>query len=389
MTLAISISRAQSIDTAALSILQKSYDRLAAMEYISYRLDKQDTMIREGRPLTVTESSMKGSIKKGAGAFWHLDFGTRSSWLLKSDTLYKKTPASASQSIYSTSWNNHELAAFSIYNLLGEERPKARANISSLRLVAEEKNDKFFIIDVVNKRLDYGTAEIQSLAYFNRYYIDRQTFLPLRRMMYSKRLESGKIAIDIYDFSVKIDLGEMRDFFPDAFLKGGSIQESEKKGFEMVHTGTLASPFLASSLSSGKKTILPAMKGKVVLLDFWYLSCMPCRILMPKIQRLSDKFKRQGLEVMGVNVRDSSATEIRDFLFSRGIGYHQFYKPGLTQEDYRLYAYPTTILIGADGRIKLVETGDGPDTESRLARAISKALSISLKDNSIAEDSGY
>jgi len=121
LILVASCSWAQSIDTAALAVLQKSYDRLAAMDYISYKLEKQDTMIREGRPVTITQSTLEGEIEKDA--FWHIRFGERSAWLIRRDTLYKKSPASSSQTSYTTKWNSHELASFSIYNLVGQNRP--------------------------------------------------------------------------------------------------------------------------------------------------------------------------------------------------------------------------------------------------------------------------
>jgi len=100
---------------------------------------------------------------------------------------------------------------------------------------------------------------------------------------------------------------------------------------------------------------------------------------MPKIQHLKNKFKAQGLEVIGINMVDTSATQIQDFLSARGISYRQFFKPENMTNSYKLYAFPTTIIIGRDGRIKLVEIGEAPDTEAKLEQAISAALSIPPK----------
>jgi thiol-disulfide isomerase/thioredoxin len=183
----------------------------------------------------------------------------------------------------------------------------------------------------------------------------------------------------IYDFSAKINIVKKRSFKPETFLKGPIEMEVQKNSAETIGTDMLAPAFSATELSTGEKAILPALKGKVVLLDFWYLSCMPCRILMPKIQQLKNKFKAQGLEVIGINMVDTSATQIQDFLSGRGISYRQFFKPENMTNSYKLYAFPTIVIIGSDSRIKLVEIGEAPDTETKLEQAISSALSIPSK----------
>lgn len=52
----------QPIDTAALHLMQKSWEKLAAMENISYRMTKVDTMIRETQ-FTVNWIRMNGMIR--------------------------------------------------------------------------------------------------------------------------------------------------------------------------------------------------------------------------------------------------------------------------------------------------------------------------------------
>ncbi|TDQ08454.1 TlpA family protein disulfide reductase [Pedobacter metabolipauper] len=362
----------QSIDTAALGILQRSYDKLAKIETLSYQLIKLDTMIREGRNLSAIKSAVRGTIKKNGD--WYMHFEDHSAWLLHNDTLYKKQPPHAESTTYTTRWNSHDLTAFSAHNILGTQRPVLRWDIASLAFVPGSEKEKFYIIDIVRKKIDYGTAEIESKEHYNRYWIDKKSLLPVRRMMYGKRLESGKEAIDIYDFSVSITTSDTNDYDLSEFLSGPLEEEAEKTGIENLETGTMAPSFSATDVRNGKPVSQKEYKGKVVLLDFWYISCMPCRILIPKIQRLQEKFKNEDVAIIGINVSDSSSTEIMKFLKERKILFSQYYKTGSLAKDYKLYAFPTTMIIGRDGRVKLVEVGEAENIAQKLEQAIRKEL---------------
>lgn len=48
--------------------------------------------------------------------------------------------------------------------------------------------------------------------------------------------------------------------------------------------------------------------GNVAVLNFWYAACAPCRVEAPDLQSLYTDFKSEGVEFLGVNVRDEKAT---------------------------------------------------------------------------------
>lgn len=50
------------------------------------------------------------------------------------------------------------------------------------------------------------------------------------------------------------------------------------------------------------------LKGQVVVLNFWYAGCAPCRAEAKDLQALKDEFADQGVQVLGVNVRDTAPT---------------------------------------------------------------------------------
>lgn len=363
---------AQSIDIAALGILQRSYDRLARIKPLNYRMTKLDTMIRDGWP-RVVKSEINGTISKNRD--WLIYFEDLSVWLVRNDTLYKKKSPQATAT-YTTKWNSHDLAAFNPYNILGKERPLLSKHDDSIRFVSGSEKEKFYIIDILRKKIDYGTIDRISTRYYNRYWIDRKSLLPVRRMMYSKWLESGKEAVDVYDFSLSIPTSDTEASVASAFLSGPVEKELDKNRYETLKIGSFAPKFSAVNVRNGKSVSHEALKGKIALLDFWYLSCMPCKVLIPKIQRLQEKFKNEDVAVVGINVRDTSAREIRKFLKERKILFSQYYMAESMMTNYKLYAFPTTMIIGRDGQVKLVEIGEGENTEQKLEQAIKKELKL-------------
>jgi thiol-disulfide isomerase/thioredoxin len=96
--------------------------------------------------------------------------------------------------------------------------------------------------------------------------------------------------------------------------------------------------------------------GQVVVLNFWYASCAPCRAEAPDLQKLSEEFDGQGAAFLGVNVRDRAANAIA-FSNTYGITYPSV----MDVEDGSLQlafsgsippnAVPTTLVLDASGRV--------------------------------------
>jgi peroxiredoxin len=76
--------------------------------------------------------------------------------------------------------------------------------------------------------------------------------------------------------------------------------------------GTKVPDFELKELN-GSAYRLSSLKGKVVFINFWATWCPPCREEMPSMQKLYDKFRDAGLEILAVDLQEDAKT-VRPFV---------------------------------------------------------------------------
>jgi thiol-disulfide isomerase/thioredoxin len=138
-------------------------------------------------------------------------------------------------------------------------------------------------------------------------------------------------------------------------------------------------PELAVSDLSGKPLTWSAMKGRVVLVDFWATWCTPCRKSMPELQALHDKYADRGFSVVGVSIDDGkTAGKVKKFVASKKITYPiaiDSEKAG-AWERFRVKAVPAAFLVDQEGRIVAQWTGipaDVGELEKKLGSLLARA----------------
>jgi thiol-disulfide isomerase/thioredoxin len=109
-------------------------------------------------------------------------------------------------------------------------------------------------------------------------------------------------------------------------------------------------PALEAADLDGGAWSLPALRGRAVLLNFWASWCEPCRAEMPTLQQLADFYGEDRLAVLALNFKEAPATARR---FAARTGLKVPVLPDAAGEIARRWevkVFPTTVLIGADGR---------------------------------------
>ena len=123
---------------------------------------------------------------------------------------------------------------------------------------------------------------------------------------------------------------------------------------------------------------LLALRGRVVVLDFWATWCGPCRAALPRMAELGRWARENGIpvEVIAVNTSEQSRTldvrrkRIADFVAEQKLDWEGMRivldLDGSVADAYAVRGLPTTVVLDAAGQVVTVKTGFGPGSEERL-----------------------
>ncbi len=123
---------------------------------------------------------------------------------------------------------------------------------------------------------------------------------------------------------------------------------------------------------NGSPQSLAALKGKVVLVDFWTYSCINCIRNDVYLERWYNTYKNDGFVVVGVHAPEFSFEQVpanvAKALKDQGISYPVGLDNNLaTWNAYNNQSWPAGYLIDASGNVRRVHEGEGDYTQSEQA----------------------
>ena len=108
----------------------------------------------------------------------------------------------------------------------------------------------------------------------------------------------------------------------------------------------------------GEEFRLSEQRGNVVVINFWYPSCPPCRDEMPAFQEVWEEYQGRNVRFIGLFVPQGFDTEVeaRQFVDEFGLTFDfaTDVRARVAQE-YAVQFYPTTYFIDQGGRVHLME----------------------------------
>jgi cytochrome c biogenesis protein CcmG, thiol:disulfide interchange protein DsbE len=120
-------------------------------------------------------------------------------------------------------------------------------------------------------------------------------------------------------------------------------------------------------------------EGKPVLIDFWATWCGPCRMVIPHLGAIHQKYGKDGLVVIGMNLENPAEDQqaVKSFVKRYRMDYQNVFAPHAIYQFFSGMAaarIPYTLVFGADGRLIWRLVGYSPQMSSALNGAVAKAM---------------
>lgn len=129
---------------------------------------------------------------------------------------------------------------------------------------------------------------------------------------------------------------------------------------------------VAANGDPGARMQLADLKGQVVILDFWATWCGPCTIQAPILDRISRRYQKKGLVVLGVNIDDTPKVA-SEYALQKGLSYPILVDPSRdASRHYDISKLPSLVLINKEGNVAAYLTGI--IDEATLDEVVSAAL---------------
>ncbi|MDA2924619.1 redoxin domain-containing protein [Acidobacteria bacterium AH-259-L09] len=135
---------------------------------------------------------------------------------------------------------------------------------------------------------------------------------------------------------------------------------------------SLAAPFFNVTSLEGRRFNLNQLLGKVVVLNFWFINCPPCRHEIPGLNKLVDEL--EGKDVICLAFALDGKEALRHFLQKTEFKYHVIPNSQEIAKQFKVSSFPTHIIIDKDGRINSVLFGGAEHREKDLLLLIERLL---------------
>lgn len=149
-------------------------------------------------------------------------------------------------------------------------------------------------------------------------------------------------------------------YIPYAFLVAAlfsayiiAFNKVELKPFEVEYPEeTFIAPSFELPTLSGGKVNLMDYRGKVLFINFWATWCATCKVEMPSMQKLYDRFKDKGFDMLTISV-DKDISLIQPFMDKYNLTFPVLLDPDseVAKKQYKTTGVPETFIVDRDGII--------------------------------------
>lgn len=127
----------------------------------------------------------------------------------------------------------------------------------------------------------------------------------------------------------------------------------------------------------GKRYSLKDLKGKVVVFNFWFINCPPCRVEIPHLNNLVESYKDKE-DVVFLAVALDEAYDLKRFLKDTPFNYKIIDAGRYVASEYGINLYPTHLVLDKESKVVFHTSGFGAGTIPWLKKSIEASLQTTI-----------
>jgi peroxiredoxin len=150
-----------------------------------------------------------------------------------------------------------------------------------------------------------------------------------------------------------------------------TLSKLEKAGIKFPNTNTYALesfvgcnfPDFKTKTLSGDSIRLSKLRGKVVVINFWFDGCPPCMAEMPSLNKLTEEFSAS--DVVFIAWSRDDANSVKEFLKKKTFKYQHLASASSFVEKYGfdMGGWPLNVIIDKKGEVRYLKAGGYIDDE--------------------------
>ena len=173
----------------------------------------------------------------------------------------------------------------------------------------------------------------------------------------ARALDGAGQAAEAYEYLLRLAAKEPTDsvmattlLYAEKLEKEGTAMKAEIR--EMLEADAeLLKDYSFERYDNGEMVSLSDFRGKVVLLNFWYPFCGPCRGENPELQKILEKYGPEGFEILALNVHPEEDEFVLPYATGNGFDFVQLRSNmEFAQTEFQARGMPTNFLLDEEGR---------------------------------------
>jgi peroxiredoxin len=138
------------------------------------------------------------------------------------------------------------------------------------------------------------------------------------------------------------------------------------------NTGEIMEPFSTHDIN-GNKIKLKDLRGKVVVLNFWFIGCLACMQEIPELNKLVDDYK-DNASVVFLAIALDTRYDLKKFLKQTEFKYDIIDDGRYIASGYKIGLYPTSVILNKEGKVAFHTVGFAVNSPYWMRKTINEGL---------------